>query len=185
MTVIALCAFLLQRENKAGERRLERMSRGARIARLRVQDAATRQTIQLKELRGRKRVMVVAGSAFSLASVLQDAQPFKRDIEASSLVVVPCIIPARGRGSDGDASEGVESIARGWKFLPYVTEEWGTWLDSERDVMKSRLKGRDDVIVIVIRLDGKVGARSVGAPVWQRLLDEVAKLPPNDKYGKP
>lgn len=173
--VIVLCALLLRAETRAGERRLERMTRGARLGNLRLEDAVTRQVVPLKELRGRKRIVLVTGSADQVATALPQDEETRDELERSSLVVVP--LPTADAG---------ERAREGGRWVPYAREEWRKWLDGEREEARKKLKRRmDEVFVIVVRLDGKVGARSVGAPKWGRLLQEVAKLPPKDNFGKP
>lgn len=176
--VIGLCAFLLRREAKAGEKRLERMSRGARIAKLRLEDVATRQVVTLKGVRGSKRIVVVAGRADAVKDAMKGAFPAREELEESSLRVVPLITEE----SDEVSSE---EVLRGWRFVPFAQEDWMNWFAEEREISKKRLKDNDDVLVIVIRLDGKVGARSVGPPMWSKLIEEVKRLPPKDQYGKP
>jgi hypothetical protein len=39
--------------------------------------------------------------------------------------------------------------------------------------------------VMVIRKDGKVGARTVGPPAWPKLLKQIQLLPQQDQYGTP
>jgi hypothetical protein len=39
--------------------------------------------------------------------------------------------------------------------------------------------------VMVIRKDGKVGARTVGPPAWPKLLKQIQMLPQQDQYGTP
>lgn len=181
--VIALCGILLWREGKAGETRLERMSRGARIAALRIEDVATGLVVFLKDVRGSKRVVVVAGSRTAVTECVGKADALKADLQQAGLLVMPCVLD----DDAGRADFRKEFVALGWRFFPFAMDEWLAWLQMEREVMQSRLSASDDdgVFVIVVRLDGKVGARSVGAPSWPRLLQEVSKLPPKDQYGKP
>lgn len=173
-------AFLLRQETKAGERRLERMSRGARISQLRVEDVATRQVVTLKEIRGNKRVVVIAGRADGVMDAMTEAFPVRKELEESSLRIVPLV-------TEEYAGVTEEEILRQWRFKPFARDDWLKWFKEERALVGKRLKNEGDVIVVVIRLDGKVGARSVGKPMWRRLLEEVRRIPPNssDKFGKP
>ncbi|CAN8066604.1 unnamed protein product [Agarophyton chilense] len=174
VSVVALCAFLLRLETKAGVRRLERMSRGAQIANLRFEDSVTRKITQLKELRSKFRVVLVAGGKEDVSQVMRNAEQLRDQISKAGLLVIPFI------------SDEMEQVpARNWRMQPYGKEEWKRWLASERDAAKKRMKDANDVLVVVIRLDGKVGARSVGAPLWSRLVEEVSRLPSKDQYGMP
>lgn len=174
--MIALFTFLLRLETKAGERRLERMSRGARIASLKVEDAVTRQVVQLKDLRGRIRVVLVAGKKEYITKAMSDAEEVKDGISKSNLLIVPYV-------TDGDEKE---IDLRNWRMTPFANEEWKRWYDAECEVAKGKLEDKvKDILVVIIRLDGKVGARSAGAPMWSKLIDEIAKLPKKDQFGKP
>lgn len=175
--VITLCSLLLRAEIKAGERRLERMSRGARIASLRIEDAATRQVLLLKDLRGRSRVVLVAGTVEKVSEAMSRAEKVKEGLSSSNILIVPYIV---------GSAEATDASMRSWRMQPYAPDEWQKWYEGEQDVAKVRLGAKaEDVLVVIVRLDGKVGARSVGAPMWERLVDEIAKMPVSDQYGKP
>lgn len=175
--VIAFCAALLRFETKAGEKRLERMSRGARIGNLRVEDSATRQVVQLKELRGKTRLVLVAGKGEKVKEAMEGVENLRDILEENRLMIIPFI-------GEGDSDEAMKSL-RGWRKVPFSKEEWTKWYTTEREVVKSKLGGDGEVIVVVVRMDGKVGARSVGKPMWEKLIEEVKRLPKKDQYGKP
>lgn len=178
LAVVTVCSLLIRAEIKAGERRLERMSRGARIASLRIEDSATRQVLLLKNLRGRSRVVLVAGTAEKVLEAMSRAEKVKEGLSTSNILIVPYIVSAAGAA---DAS------MRSWRMQPYASDEWQKWYKGEQDVAKVRLGAKaEEVLVVIVRLDGKVGARSVGVvPMWDRLIDEIAKMPVRDQYGKP
>lgn len=174
---MGICAVLLRLELKAGERRLERMSRGARIGSLRIEDSATRQVLQLKELRGRTRVVLVAGTVEKVSEAMANAEKVKENLSQSNLLIVPFVVDPKGES---------EVALRSWRMRPHIREEWRKWYKGERDVLKARLGSKaGEVLVVIVRFDGKVGARSVGVPMWNRLIEEVKKLPTRDQYGKP
>jgi len=176
LTVVTVCALLLRSETKAGERRLERMSRGARIASLRIEDAVTRQILRLKDLRGRSRVVLVAGTAAKVREAMANAEEAREGLSKSNLLIIPLV-------ADGSSSEISET---NWRMQPFGKDDWLKWYEGERDIAKARLGAKaDEVLVIIIRLDGKVGARSAGAPLWTKLIDEIARMPLRDQYGKP
>lgn len=153
------------------------MSRGARIANLRVEDAATRKVMPLKELRGRSRVVLVAGNEEKVLETMASAAEQKEGISKSNVLIVPFV-------ADGERNS--KGKMRPWKLQPYGTEDWMKWFRSEKDVAKARLGSKaDEVMVVIIRLDGKVGGRSVGAPIWTRLVADISKLPKRDQYGQP
>lgn len=161
---------------------MERISRGAQIARLRIEDIATRQIIELKSFRWEKRVIVVAGSGEKVKAALVSAESLREDLERVGLVVVPFIVSGE---SEGDFALSQDQISRTWRYAPFAMADWTKWFNAERKFIKANLERDGSVLVIIIRLDGKVGARSVGPPVWQKLVDEVEKLPAKDRYGRP
>lgn len=164
-------------EVRAGERRLERMSRGARIASLRIQDSATQQVLQLKDMRGRTRVVLVAGSEDKVLEAMSRAEDVKKGLSESNLIIVPYVV---------NPTEASERAMRSWRMQPYAQDDWRKWCEGERNVARVRLGAKaEEVLVVIVRLDGKVGARSVGAPTWQKLIDEISKMPVRDQFGKP
>lgn len=158
------------------------MTRGARIARLRVEDLGTRKVCELKELRGDKRVIVVAGSSDGIRGALESATELKEEFDQVGLMVVPFVTEG-SKGSSVSAAQ--QDLGRTWRYAPFAPVDWTKWFDTERDVIKAKLGGDGSVVVIVIRLDGRVGARSVGTPAWSRLIEEVRRLPAKDQYGRP
>lgn len=175
--VVTICSLLLRVETKAGERRLERMSRGARIASLRIEDSATRQVLRLKDLRGRTRVVLAAGTEEKVLEAMSRAEEVKEGLSKSNLLIVPYIV---------SSTDAADASLRSWRMQPYAPDEWRKWYEGERAVAKARLGAKaEEVLVVIVRLDGKVGARSVGAPMWEKLIDEIAKMPVRDQYGKP
>ena len=187
VAAIALFATLLRLEARAGEKRLKRMSRGAALARLRVEDVATGAVSSVRERRGRARVVVVAGGARGVRAAMVAAEGARCELDALGVEVVPFI--ARGDEGDGDGVADEAIVARrGWRRFAAGRDEWRAWLDSEVSALRGKMRERareGDVVVLIVRLDGKVGARSVGPPLWERLVEEVRKLPNKDQYGRP
>lgn len=177
LSVVAVCALLLRAETKAGERRLERMSRGARIANLRIEDAVTRQVIRLKDVRGRSRVVLVAGAFDAVSEAMQRAEEVRDGLSKSNLIIIPVVMSSESSS---------DIMQKNWRMTPFGIEEWKKWYQAEKDNAKAKLeKKADSLLVLIIRLDGKVGARSFGTPVWTKLIDEIANMPLRDPYGKP
>lgn len=183
--VIIICVLLLRFETAAGDRRLRRMSRGATVAALRTRDCVTEATNLLKDRRGKKRVVVIAGEARGVRAAVTGAEEVRERLDELEVEVIPFVM----NGEDGrDGTEDEEVLARrGWRTLPVGREDWRRWFESERDaVKKGKISGDgSQVLVVIVRLDGKVGARSVGAPLWPRLVEEVGRLPRKDQYGMP
>lgn len=171
--------FLLRREMQAGEKRLARMTRGARLAKLRVQDSVTQSIRSLADMRGKSRVVVVAGRSTHVDEALKSASMVSNSLMRYNLSVVPVVIDS----NEGDA---LSMPSASWLLEPHITTEWKEWYEGEAEAMRNKLGDTvDDLMVLVIRLDGKVGARSTGTPIFEKLVAEVSALPSQDQYGRP
>lgn len=182
--VIAACLAALRLEQRAGKRRLERISRGARLAALRVSADGTKAVRSLSSLRKERRIVIVGGKSATVLSALYAAYDRREYFDNSALSVLPLFDDL-----DLVQERRLELPPNGTYLLePYSRDRaaWGEWLGIEREAAR-RLLGDavDDCILVVVRLDGKIGARAAGSPDFDRLLDEVAKLPTADRYGKP
>lgn len=181
--VIGACVALLRIEQKAGQRRLERITRGAQLAKLRVAGSGEQGIRPMKSLRWERRVVIVAGKSAKVLQALYDAYTRSERLEKLDVQVVPVFTD-------------MDSVQEGRLELPpegayrasiYDRKAWREWLDVELQVAKRAL-GADaveEVYVTVVRMDGRVGARAAGAPDFDKLLDDIARLPKKDKYGKP
>jgi hypothetical protein len=176
LTAIGICAFLWKLDQDAGARRLERMSRGARMAKLRVEDSFTRQSIQIGKLRSEYRVVIVAGPAAKIAATLQEAETVCDDLTKHRLKIVPLVVDStRSRSSADGGDESVELPLGTWIARPLGTSVWLDWLESEKEMSSKSKLPTDEVFVIIIKLNGKVGSRSIGAPRWSSLVSEVSE----------
>jgi hypothetical protein len=177
LAAIGVCALLWKLEQDAGARRLERMSRGARIAKLRVQDSTTGKALQIGDLRAQYRVVIVAGPAALVAATLQEANAVREDLKRRRVKVVPLVVDSEsrevfaGRGSE----EAPEQLFGTWIARPLDSRVWLEWLESEKESSSKSKLSKDDVYVIIVKLNGKVGSRSIGAPRWPALVAEATK----------
>ncbi len=180
--VIAACLAALRFEQKSGEKRLERISRGARLAALRISGGGVRGVRPFSSLRKERRIVIVGGKAGTVLSALYSAYERRENFDNSALSILPLFDDL-----DGVQERGLELPPEGaYRLEAYDRAAWREWLDIERKAARRFLGDAvDDCIVVVIRKDGKVGARAAGSPDFDRLLDEVAKLPTKDRYGKP
>ena len=94
-----------------------------------------------------------------------------------------------------------------WLLRADDTSSWREWLINDRAMLMEKnakakpttSSGSSDtpvtgaaptsfdrlLRVMVIRKDGKVGARTVGPPAWPKLLKQIQLLPQQDQYGTP
>ncbi|KAJ8901980.1 hypothetical protein NDN08_004181 [Rhodosorus marinus] len=176
--VVAGAVFLYQREVKAGERRLERLARGAMVGSLSI-ELSNRKVIKVSDLRGSRRVLIVGGNSEKVKEILKAGKPFQKRLEERNLVVVPVAF---------DKISDFKELSGGWSGQSVaeavLTNEWKLWAEEE----SKRVRAPDiqkDIFMTIIRKDGRVGARSSQGLAWQRLLDDFEKLPKKDKYGTP
>lgn len=183
--VIGVCAYLWKRDQDAGVRRLERMTRGARIAKLKVTDFNTGKVTQLSEYRFQYRIVVIAGPLESVASSLKEARAWHERLTELNVKIVPLVVHSSTSTTTAYAPQ--YELERGsWVADPFDYNSWVNWLRIEKELSSnSAVLGAEDISVFIIRLDGKLGARSIGAPFWNRLVDEVSMLPKSDRFGKP
>jgi Low psii accumulation1 / Rep27 len=182
VAVIGLCAFLWRREQDAGERRLERMARGAVFAGLKVEDPVTGKAVRLSEFRGQFRVVVVAGPRARVEACVADAAAVRDGLVSCAVKVVPLVTDVGGERADGHA---VGSGAGTWFARPKEVGLWRDWLRSEKagsGRVDADEAADDNVYVIIVKMNGKIGSKSIGAPRWASLVDQVALLPTKDQY---
>lgn len=156
------------------------MSRGARLARLRVMDAATGAVNALSNLRSQKRILVLAGPAMNVLGALRDAERVADELAEVGFVLAPLV-------TDVDDSERkLQLPKKKWVLEPFAEDDWKEWYEIERDAARFRLGDAvDELLVVVVRRDGKVGARSAGEVSFERVVAEARRLPKKDKYGAP
>lgn len=184
--VIGICAFFWKREQDAGARRLQRMSRGARIAKLPVTEALTGKTLRLAEFRAKYRVVIVAGPRERIVQSMRSAQEMKEQLEKCRVMVVPLFTDSETTVSASAESSVDSPLPLGpWISLPSNSKVWMDWLEAEKTESSKTELSSDNVFVVVLRLDGKVGGRSLGEPMWARLFEQITKAPVRDRLGKP
>ncbi len=189
----AFCYWLWAREQNAGNRRLERMRRGARIAALTVKEPVSGRIVRLSEFRKQARVVIVAAPREKLVSTMLAAQKVKDDLAACKVMVAPFEIATSESDKNAVSPEDysaedlriVGEMPRGsWMATPANENQWKEWLASERALSASSSVTDDNVFVVILRMNGKVGSRSLGAPKWDQLTEEVRTSPIDDAPPK-
>lgn len=177
---VALAVVLLRAELRSGERRLARIARGARLAALRVRVSGGVRA--LSTLRGRRRVAVVAGAASAVLPALYSAHERREALDKADLSVIPYFADL-----DPVQTARVELPPAGEYLLgAHNAQAWRTWYEVECATARSFFGDAvDECLVVIVRLDGKVGARAPGAPDFDKLLAEIGRLPAADQYGRP
>lgn len=173
LAAIAFFAWAWKAEENAATARLERMRRGAAIAALSVEDPVSGKVLKLSEFRGRSRVVIVAAPREELARCMAEAQAQRELLSSCRIVVAPLEIDGSAGAaspSDGQASE--RDIRGSWVARPVDGRNWQSWFAAERALGSKTDVSDDKVWVIILRLNGKVGSRSLGAPKWEQLASD-------------
>lgn len=178
--VIGAAIALLRLEQRAGQKRLERISRGSRLAALRI--SGPQGIRPMKDSRWERRIVIVAGKAAKVVQAVNEAYELKEQFAEHSLQLVP-VFPEL----DSIQEQRLQLAPEGdYRASVYDRNQWRKWLDVELDAARKALgEAVDDVYVIVVRMDGKVGARTAGPPNFEQLLENLRRLPKKDQYGKP
>lgn len=182
LLVITICALLLRYENKSGTKRLERISRGAKLAALRIVNPEER-IVKLSSLRRNNRVVIIAGKPAIVLKTLDQAYEAREQLRELSLQVVPIFT-----GVDSVEESKIELPENDGNFLlaSYDKKSWKEWLDIEQNVARKTFGDKiDECLVVFVRLDGLVGARMAGTPDFGRIVESVKSLPDKDMYGVP
>jgi len=137
------------------------------------------EVVRLGQLRGRVRVVVVCGSAGVLTEALSAVdEATQRRLVAAGVAVVLCCTD----GSDPVAvleAAGCGDPLYDESAPPWVCaasnkgESWAGWLRSEEAARQAAEGG----VYVIVRADGRVGARGLGSPPWKRLVAECERMP--------
>ncbi len=151
------------------------------------------ETSDLRGLRGRYRVIILAGTAAEVTRAINLAGRQGPELARLDVLLVPYFTDL------ADDSEGWRAMREGspsgtwdpWLARPKDRAAFAAWLAAERAQAAEAgagagAGGEDRLLrVFVIRRDGKVGARTVGPPAWPKLVAQIRALPLQDEYGTP
>ncbi|KAK1861738.1 hypothetical protein I4F81_004318 [Pyropia yezoensis] len=186
--VVAVTAFalLLRRDAEAGRKRLARIAKTVDVGDLPVVRAGAGggdKTVDLSTLRGRARPVIVSGRAKEVFAAVRGAEAAAADLSRVGVVVVP-VVTGGGVGL-------AEPPHGDWLAMPAPADAdvWAEWEDSARTGTRAKGGGRPPkraLMVLVVRKDGRIGARSfTDAVEWDKLVAEIDALPAKDQYGQP
>lgn len=179
--VLGTCAFLLRQEVRTGERRLSRLARGASLARLKVTVPGTGQVSKLGALRSKRRIVILAGRAPALTAAVASAEPYARSLYDRHILVVPLLLPSEADAGAVGAEAAAVAAADGsafpsgnWIATPVLGGEWLEWIASEKVAAGvDEARAAADVLVVIVKFNGKVGGRSMGNPAWSQLVGDI------------
>jgi len=168
--VLLTCAFLLRQEVRTGERRMSRLARGASLARLKVTVPPKEVITKLGGLRSKRRLVILAGREPILTAAVASAEQFKGALYDRRILVVPLLLPPAG----GTAEAEVTFPTGNWIATPVLASEWLEWFAEEKVAAKvDEARAADEVLVVIVKFNGKVGGRSMGMPAWSQLVGDI------------
>jgi len=180
VVAVALFAFLLRRDAEAGRKRLARISNTVDVGDLSVTTGGG-SVAELSSLRGRARPVIVSGRPKEVFKAVRGAEAVAADLSRVGVLVVPVVA---GGGGLAEPAQG------GWLAMPTADEAdaWASWEDAAR-TGAGKGGGRPPkkaLMVLVVRKDGRIGARSfTDAVEWPALIAEMDRMPAKDQYGQP
>lgn len=173
LAAVSLFAYLYYNENKSKNAQIARLSREENLSNLKLRVDESR-TIDVSNLRGIARVVVVAGPGDYVKEAFERSKPFMDGLIERGVVVVPFATDGNlpkfevEEGSVG----GFDKIKKLWQLVPVYASEWSRWLDEQKQLANV---SPESPVYISLRLDGRVRGSGVGYPPWNAL---VAQLPP-------
>ena len=168
--VLLTCAFLLRQEVRTGERRMSRLARGASLARLKVTVPPKEVITKLGGLRSKRRLVILAGREPILTAAVASAEQFKGALYDRRILVVPLLLPPAA----GTAEAEVTFPTGNWIASPVLASEWLEWFAEEKVAAKvDEARAADEVLVVIVKFNGKVGGRSMGMPAWSQLVGDI------------
>jgi len=205
VVAVLVCAGVTYNDYRAGEKNLERIAQGARLAKLVVSPAsAPAQRRNLGEYRRGNRVAICVGGeeyvqnlARSLsADQRADENTLAAQIDAVDLLVVPALVDASGGVNDagacwrsttaGDADRNFDlQRSAAVVAFPRGAQAWEVYLKQELETARSQ--GFDPVekgLVIVVKKNGRILRRLTGQPPWSSLIGTM-EVADGSKFGMP
>jgi len=135
---------------------------------------------QLKDLRGKRRVVVLGGSPRALLDELGRAAVYKRRLEQSGVVLVCVPLDAAADTSSevaaSWAARASEAEAAGWVWQPTDIAQWREYFAELLSGRTTPADAAQSGAWFALSLRGRSCASGVGALVWDELLG--TNLPP-------
>lgn len=167
--------------------------------------AAATRAVTLASLRGAYRPVVFAGSRAAVRAAVRAAEPYKRELQARGVILVPleddaeaADAPPKPRGFGAAAAAAADtgaapplavaepgsmaaaaalSAESRWKAPPVDRPAWASWAAQQRAAApaRARLEPRA-AFYVAVALDGTVARSGAGAPRWDDLVAEFQPL---------
>ncbi|CAM9924391.1 unnamed protein product [Ascophyllum nodosum] len=194
LAAIGISAWQVKRDVDAQDGRLARMEIGAKLAglKIRLQQEDDKSMVTLSALRrdrGRdKRVAVLVGGLETVRESLESALPYGEALETSDILIVPLVLEARPGGGSAGApatdpsrfqASGRENdleaaVGRAHVAMPVALNRWQEYVDTEVETALSQgIDPLNQGFSLVLKKNGRIGARSKGCPPWGTLVSDV------------
>lgn len=161
---------------------MSRLARGASLARLKVSLPGTGQVTKLSALRSKRRMVILAGRTPALTAAVSSAEPYARALYDRRILVVPLLLPSAADAADPAGAEAAAVAAAdgsafpsgNWIATPVLGGEWLDWFAAEKVAARvDEAKAADQVLVVIVKFNGRVGSRSMGNPAWSELVGDI------------
>lgn len=170
-------AFLIRSDLQAQEKQMARLSREQRLGELSVK-LSDGKAINVADLRGNCRVVIVAGSDEQISACMDVAEGFREKLTKCATFIIQAPI----FGETTSSGPGVKEDLR-WKGTAVGKNAWVGWFkDQLAEAGVSLDRAKENGLYIGLRMDGRVRSSGVGLPPpWERFANE---LPPNEGIWK-
>jgi hypothetical protein len=197
--IICLSAFSLYLDSVSQRSKLNRIVRGGELAVLQLSSVGAGQTrnLAMRDLRGERRVVIVAGGRTVYERVVSSASAHTAELAAGSVMVVPILLREGALGASDklvDPSGCVSGVIASEVFATMTAadcflcargpEAWNLWLTAEvATAIKQGFDVQNNGITLTIKKSGKIGKRATGVPSWPELVETLAVIDAN--FGMP
>jgi len=200
-----VCGFLAVRDYNIGQANLERISRGAKLAKLAVAPAFEEKTLRtLADYRRNSRVLICAGGKEYIEDVcrslnadqLSDVNTLPEAIEGAELIVVPVLLSSNTSVGDTKAawretvaasSDDNFDMTRADNVVAFPWNN-GPWMEYLKSEIETAEKQKFDVlskgITLTVKKNGKILRRATGRPRWAEMVGTMEVLD-GSKFGMP
>jgi len=203
-----VCGFLTYRDYAAGQKNLERISKGGALARLRVTSLYddSKKQLTMTDYRRNSRVVIAAGGAEYISTLARSLSADQRSdsnnlvdkLKEVDVIVIPVLLEDGGNrvGYTLDKWQAVESggeedrnfdVTRANPIIaiPAGNRLWADYLKSETETAQKQ--GFDVMkkgFTITVKKNGRILRRATGQPQWNNFI-ETMEIMDGSRFGMP
>lgn len=182
---VAVCAYLTNRDIRAGQANLERIAKGGQMASLRVAPADGSNMLSLGQYRQSKRVLIAAGGVEYQKTLAASMPDVADDLDRVNVIVVPALL----KDGEVDVAETRSIWSETPPFpvlaFPALGQPWTDYLSKEIETAKSQkidpeVKG----LGIYLKKNGRILRRATGQPDWATFVGTMEVMD-GSQFGSP